>query len=137
MLKYEDFMSLYRTRLPVSFDNSLDLYEQFISVVEHFNELIKNNNSIVDFIYLSKKEQDKLIEGIQKDLDDFLVNKEKYFVKFIKEWLENNMEEIMSNATKMVWFGLDDDGYFIAVIPESWNEIDFDTTINGELILQY
>lgn len=137
MLKYEEFLSLYRTRLPVSFDNSLDLYEQFVSVIEHFNELIKNNNSIIDFIYLSKKEQDEIIADVRKDLDDFLKNKEIEFIKFINLWLDTNMEAILLKATKMVWFGLTDDGHFMAVIPETWDQITFDTTNNGELMLKY
>ena len=28
---------------------------------------------------------------------------------------------------KMVWFGLTQDGYFVAYIPDSWDEITFDT----------
>jgi hypothetical protein len=29
---------------------------------------------------------------------------------------------------KTVWFGLTDDGYFVAYIPESWQDVTFRTT---------
>lgn len=45
----------------------------------------------------------------------------------LQEWFESDLPEIIDNAVKMVFFGLNDDGYFIAYIPESWEEIQFDT----------
>ena len=50
------------------------------------------------------------------------------FLNSLYRWLNNNVPEILSNAIKSVWFGLTDSGYFVAYIPESWNDIVFHTT---------
>lgn len=62
---------------------------------------------------------------------------EQLYLDSLKNWIDTNLEKIVARISKLVWFGLNDDGYFIAVIPESWSEIDFDTTNDGHLILQY
>lgn len=46
----------------------------------------------------------------------------------LKEWVERNSESIIADAIKLVFFGLSDDGYFLAFIPDSWDEITFGTT---------
>ena len=38
------------------------------------------------------------------------------------------MKDIIEKAVKMVFFGLTDAGYFVAFIPDSWDEIMFETT---------
>ncbi len=61
----------------------------------------------------------------------------------LREWINENMVSIISDAIKMVWFGLTDTGYFVAYIPESWDDITFDTGMQygkfdyGRLILRY
>lgn len=50
------------------------------------------------------------------------------FLNSLYTWLNDNVPEILANAIKMVWFGLTDTGYFVAYIPESWNDIQFNTT---------
>lgn len=43
-------------------------------------------------------------------------------------WARANMPSLLAEMVKSVWFGLTDDGYFVAYIPESWAEIIFNTT---------
>ena len=50
------------------------------------------------------------------------------FTSALYKWLNDNVPDILSNAIQMVWFGLTDNGYFVAYIPESWNDIIFNTT---------
>lgn len=38
------------------------------------------------------------------------------------------MEHLISMAIRNVWFGLNQEGYFVAFIPESWRDIMFATT---------
>ena len=45
-----------------------------------------------------------------------------------KKWAALNMPELIKSMIKTVWFGLTDDGYFIAYIPDSWADIIFNTT---------
>jgi len=66
-----------------------------------------------------------------------------YYEKQIQAWIDANMERIISEAIKMVFFGLTEDGYFCAYIPKSWAGIIFDTGAvyendnYGCLILEY
>ena len=59
----------------------------------------------------------------------------------LRIWLDKNMIELLRRAIKMVMFGLTDDGYFVAYVPESWNDIRFDTIMDysninyGHLVL--
>lgn len=60
--------------------------------------------------------QDELIAEIKKQLDD------------IVKLSPGFMEHLISQAIKNVWFGLTQEGYFVAFIPESWRDIMFATT---------
>lgn len=44
------------------------------------------------------------------------------------EWVEQNAMDIIGNLVKIVFFGITDDGYFVAYIPESWEDIIFGTS---------
>ena len=66
-----------------------------------------------------------------------------YYEDLLAKWIDENMPAIISRAMKNVWFGLTDDGYFCAYIPQSWSDITFDTGSvygteqYGRLILRY
>lgn len=67
---------------------------------------------------------------------------DKYLVQ-IESWISANYERLFSQAARNVWFGLTLDGYFVAYIPDSWADIEFDTghvfgsEQYGRLILRY
>lgn len=55
---------------------------------------------------------------------------DKYYEELQKElesWFTENAWQIYKLLAKQVFFGLTDDGYFCAYVPESWGEIQFDT----------
>ena len=66
----------------------------------------------------------KLQELFQKFQDQGLA---ELYEKLLQQWVDDNMERIISRAVKFVYFGLTNDGYFCAYIPASWSEIAFDT----------
>ena len=86
-------------------------------------------------------------EQINKLEAEFEKFKESGFVDYyavqIEAWINANMERLISEAIKMVFFGLTEDGYFCAYIPKSWAGIIFDTGAvygnddYGCLILEY
>ena len=62
------------------------------------------------------------------------------------DWMNANALDLVGELTKLVIFNITDDGYFVAYIPESWDDIIFgttglDTTIPdydyGHLVLSY
>lgn len=61
----------------------------------------------------------------------------------LDEWIEHDLPDVIDDAIHMVYFGLTTDGYFVAYIPDSWDDIQFDTIMNvddenyGRLVLSY
>lgn len=59
----------------------------------------------------------------------------------------NKIIEVIGEVIKQVFFGLTESGYFVAYIPDSWNDITFNTTLYdyddptnvgyGHLVLSY
>ncbi len=43
-------------------------------------------------------------------------------------WMRENALDIVGELATMVFFGLTNDGYFVAYVPESWNDLQFGTT---------
>lgn len=126
-LKYFNFWC--QSVLPLVYDQSLSYYEVLCKVVDYINKLIESDNQIIDNVDQLKREMD-IVEKWIKDFDT------SYFEKLLKEYIP-----------VMVTFGLTEDGYFIAYIPSSWNDVFFkttgyDTTVSmmpefGHLVLEY
>lgn len=74
------------------------------------------------------------IEQLELAFKKFMENGfDDYYREQIEAWVKEHMEDIISSAIKMVFFGLTDDGYFCAYIPDSWLGIGFDTgAVYGE-----
>ena len=43
-------------------------------------------------------------------------------------WMRMNALDLVGDLVKMVFFGLNDDGYFVAYIPENWDDVSFGTS---------
>lgn len=99
--------------LPLVYDNSLSYYEVLCKVVTYINKLIDSDKEIIEDIEALQKDMNE----VQSWIDNFDDNAEKILKEIIEKYI----------AT-MVLFNLTDDGYFIALIPESWDDITFGTT---------
>lgn len=68
---------------------------------------------------------------------------EDYYEAQLEQWIKDNAGQLLSDYIKLVFFGLTPDGYFCAWIPDSWDEITFDTVADysdplyGRLVLLY
>ena len=112
--------------IPLVYDDSLSYYEVLCKVVEYINGLIDSDKEIVGEI-------DKL----------------KADMTTVQEWIDNfSYEPLLATVKEMVnkyvvagvYFGITDNGYFCAFIPEAWKDIKFNTTgvdINLELEPEY
>ena len=49
-------------------------------------------------------------------------------VNAFTKWMQKNALDLVGQLVKMVFFGITDDGYFVAYIPEAWDDIIFNTT---------
>lgn len=96
--------------LPVVYDDSLSYYEVLCKVVEYINNLIATDNEIFE------------------DIDDI-----KGDLATIQQWIDNYdtsfAEEIIkSYLATMIFVEISNAGYFIYYIPETWDDIRFNTT---------
>lgn len=133
--------------IPLVYDDSLSYYEVLCKVVDYTNKLIENDN----LIYSTLLEVNTDIETLKKDIKLLADELEKVkngdyvslYLDSIKNWIDDNIQNLVANIVKYVIFGLSTDGHFVAYIPESWEFINFDTIIEpdselyGHLVLRW
>lgn len=133
--------------LPAVFDDSLSYYELVGKVVKKLNEVIDSNNELAGYVATNTMD----IAQLKKDVE--LLNSEfekikngqyaSLYIEAMKNWLAENLINIVGQIVKFVWFGLSDDGYFVAYIPTSWRFLTFDMVADpdspdyGRLLLSY
>lgn len=96
--------------LPLVYDDSLSYYEVLCKVVNYINNLIDTNNQIIEYVDELKAE----LKVVQDWIDNFDTS---YAESIIREYI----------AT-MIFVEISDAGYFVYYIPESWDDITFNTT---------
>lgn len=55
------------------------------------------------------------------------------YLDSIKNYIDNNLQQLVAGIVSYVSFGLDNTGHFVAYIPETWDFIKFDTIQEGDL----
>ena len=76
-----------------------------------------------------KEEYQETVDKLQAFYDDLIAGRyPPEFVDHLKEWISEHGVEIIMKLIKMVFFAITDDGYFVAYIPDSWDDIIFGTT---------
>jgi len=134
------FWNAYTPTLP-------DIYWDVDSHEERIKKLCLMLHKLVEYadylgenINLDHTTIEKLQEQFQKFIDGEFT---EYYEQKIYEWIQANFAELISAGVKQVYFGLTDDGYFCAYVPDSWSEISFDTgavygrSDYGRLILKF
>lgn len=104
--------------LPLVYDDSLSYYEVLCKVTDYINKLIEENKDIVADV-----------EQLKADM----VIVKKWIDNFDTTWIKEVVIEYLGQIAKAVWFGLSASGYFMAVIPKSWDGIKFGTIQDGDL----
>lgn len=126
--------------LPAVYDDSLSYYEAVCKLVCKLNEVIEKLNKDDDAIKQLQAEVDNLRTMLQAWIDG---GWEPVMKPLIKQWIDEHLRYVFETVAKQVFFGLTQDGYFVAYIPTSWDDIIFDTGMNyesddyGRLILRW
>lgn len=95
----------------------LNLFDLLNKLINYADELGVQINVNHDDIVELREEFNKLVDGEFWDI----------YEQKVSEWINANLNDIITQAIKQVYFGLTDDGYFCAYIPKSWSEVMFDT----------
>lgn len=109
------------------------------AICKQLHKLVCYADMLGDKINLNREDIDEL----QRLFEQFMESGfEDYYAQQIEAWVDEHMPDIIDRSVKMVFFGLTDDGHFCAYIPDTWEEIQFDTGYNysdqntyGHLIL--
>lgn len=96
--------------LPLVYDDSLSYYEVLCKVVKYINDLIDSDREIVNDIDELKAD----LAVVQNWIDTYDT---AYVEKVVREYL----------AT-MIFVEINEAGYIVYYIPESWEDITFNTT---------
>ena len=96
--------------LPLVYDDSLSYYEVLCKVVHYINQIIDSEKQIIENVEQLKEE----LEEVQDWINNFDTS---FAESIIREYL----------AT-MIFVEISDAGYFLYFIPESWDDITFNTT---------
>lgn len=94
-------------------------------VLKHLKEFMAKVDALEAWKAQHEKEYAEL-----KALYDAIVsgNFPQSMIGALKNWLSVNALDLIGELVKMVFFGITDDGYFVAYIPESWEDIIFGTS---------
>lgn len=133
--------------LPAVFDDSLSYYELVAKVVKKLNEVIDSDNELAGYVAANTKDIAQLKEDVELLNSEFeKVRNGQYaslYIEAMKNWIAENLINIVGQIVKFVWFGLSDDGHFVAYIPASWRFLTFDMVADpdspdyGRLLLSY
>lgn len=89
----------------------------------------KTNQEAIAILESWKNDAQISIDDIKQLYDDIMKGHfPTGMADAIKSWITGHFYDIVGDMIKTVFFGLTDDGYFVAYIPESWSDITFNTT---------
>lgn len=114
----------YTPALPQFYWDVYSAEQRIKHICYEIDKIIAYANMLGVNINATHEDVAKLQELFQKFQDQGLA---ELYEKLLQQWIDDNMERIISRAVKFVYFGLTNDGYFCAYIPDSWDEITFDT----------
>lgn len=131
---YGDFDNTIK-QLTEDYKNQLNQYKQdtdknisdFKTYITNQQNTFENNinvkiNELTDKVNDCYEEVEKLING------EYI----ETYVQALATWIDNNLQVMVSKIVKYVWFEVNEDGYFVAYIPDTWDFIDFDTEMNPD-----
>lgn len=140
--------------LPLVYDDALSYYEVLCKVSEKLNEVIDKTNETTEMIQIVNEEMIK----VQEDIKTLFAQNAEFseeiesikrgdyvplYLDSISNWIDKNLIDVIGRSASFIVFGLDDNGYFVAYVPEGWDFITFDTDADydspnyGKLILIY
>jgi hypothetical protein len=138
----ELFNGLNLNPIPLETTQSMTTTKTLMALQKSINTLISNVNTLFGQGVTYTDEQAKII-------NDLLNNVNSLDAKFLKpqsvtldklsnesvSLIHDKIMDYVGSIMKFVTFEINDEGYFIANIPETWNGINFSTDEEGFLIL--
>lgn len=137
---------LHMSPIPLEVGNEMTTSKWLMAIQDKINKVIADGNAWQENAEQYTDEKVKLVNQELQKLYDSLTNGDiiqdgsidldKMSSNFIAN-LEKLIVENVDSVAKFATFGLDDDGHFVAYVPNKWNDIKFTTDMEGHLILEY
>lgn len=133
--------------LPLEYDDTLTYYELLSKIYDYLNHIredVKKIDEILQSYNITIEQLEADINYCKSEIDK-IKNGEytEQYIDALSKWIDNNLQMMVERIVKYVSFGLTNDGYFCAYIPDSWDFIRFDTIANtdddlyGHLLLEW
>ena len=110
------------------------MYWNVYSQEQRIKELCMNYDKCQQYLdYVSKLTNDwvgEYTDEVQAKLDELEALLWNGLESAVDKWISENLEYIYDHTIKQIYFGLTNDGYVCAWIPESWDDITFDTILD-------
>ena len=133
-----EFYGDYDTKieqLETNFQSKLDTFETQVNNenAQFKTDITTQQNNYQKNIDEKIAQLDKTVQKCYTEIEK-LINGEyiETYVQALATWIDNNLQVMVSKIVKYVWFEINEDGYFIAWIPDTWDFIDFDTDMNPD-----
>ena len=108
-----------------------DFYWDVYSAEERIKKLCLELHKLCDYANMLGENiniDHELIQELQDAFTQFMESGfDDYYKAQLTAWLDSHMQEIIKSIIGHVFFGLTNDGYFCAYIPDGWQDIIFDT----------
>lgn len=98
---------------------------EYDDVIQALNEWIETNTPKIDELIAfmnAMENENTLPEGVKQAILD---------------WCEHHLTDLVGATIHNVFFGLTDDGHFVAYIPDSWDDITFNTTYYDIILTEH
>lgn len=123
------------------------LYWDAFSQEQRIHAICRQLSKVIAYADYVGSNMDEVMEQyveLQELFEKFMQSGfDDYYADQVEAWIDSHLQYIFDHTVKQVYFGLTDDGHFIAYIPESWDDIFFDTGFDysldtyGRLILRW
>lgn len=138
--------------LPTIFDESMSYYEVLCKVIKILNNSLEDINILKEEIENTNSALDEFKERVASQFEEFKEGVASQFEELVNgTWIQGTipyLEELLKQYIPVaIFFEINNDGYFVTNIPETWDEIQFNTTgydypeINGvsygHLVMSY
>ena len=125
--------------LPEFYWNVYSAEERIKKICLELHKLCDYANMLGENINLDHESINELQQSFEKFVESGF---DDYYREQIETWVSDNLDSLFGEYSRGVYFGLTLDGRFVAYVPDTWNDIIFDTGANynldtyGRLILR-
>lgn len=114
--------------------------QRYFMLCKDLHKMICYANTLAYTLNVNTSELDQLQEQFDKFIESGFND---YYEQEVEQWIADNLEYVFNMVAKQVYFGINEQGYFVAYIPQGWDDIIFDTGFDydldtyGRLILRW